>query len=115
MVRNKIVNNHRNGVTAIMTYVAHSPFLNHTGHKELANDIYANGDYDVYYEEQTGIGAFYAAYNYWGPLLPVPSLYGYVYYVPWVDSTHTLVCYTKDDCDPGIAPTTWGTIKTLYR
>jgi hypothetical protein len=115
LVRNKIVNNDGDGVIAIAEYIFAHPDLNHTGQKELANDIYGNSGYDVYYEEETGIGTFGATLNYWGRLIPIPTLYGNVDYVPWVDSSHTLMCHTKDDCYPTTSPTTWGGIKALYR
>ena len=89
MERNVITYNAEYGVEAIMDYIYDSPCLNCSWVPESANDVYGNGWYEVYYEEQTGLGLFEATYNYWGTLCPDPSrFFGNVSISIWVDSTH---------------------------
>jgi parallel beta-helix repeat protein len=116
MLRNTIRHNTWDGVGAWMTYVMASPSLNQTGYKENANDIYGNGGYAVWYHEETGFGLFGASKNYWGTLCPESAkFYGRVDWIPWVDGTHTTVCYDCESCQPATSPTTWGSIKAMFK
>jgi hypothetical protein len=112
----KIVNNGWNGVTAIMDYVLNTPCLNCTWRIEMANDVHGNGNYDVYYWEETGAGLLEARMNYWGTMCPDPSqFYGRVNWTPWTDSTHSTLCSDCDSCGNAIEPATWGAIKAMFR
>jgi hypothetical protein len=116
MERNVITYNARYGVEAIMDYIYDSPCLNCSWVPESANDVYGNVEYEVYYEEETGLGLFEATYNYWGTLCPDPyRFFGNVSIPIWVDSTHTVVCNDCDSCYHSTEPSTWGTIKAMYR
>jgi hypothetical protein len=112
----RIVNNGWNGVTAIMEYALNTPCLNCTWRIEMANDIYGNGNYDVYYWEETGFGLLEARINYWGTTCPDPSrFYGRVNWTPWTDSAHALYCSDCDSCGNSTEPLTWGAIKALFK
>jgi hypothetical protein len=116
MHSNKIIGNGKYGVYDCTYYVYQSPCLNCTLTKETANDVYGNGLYDVYFVEETGLGLFGACYNYWGTLCPDSSrFYGRVDISVWVDSTHTVVCTDCDSCYHSTQPTTWGSIKGMFR
>ena len=113
---NKIINNGWAGVYADMDYAYNTPCLNCRHYRELANDVYGNGEYDVYYDEETGLGLFEATFNYWGTLCPEPlRFYGRVNWSPWVDSTHTVLCSDCDTCHHETNPTTWGNIKVMFK
>jgi hypothetical protein len=112
----KIINNGWSGVTADMDYVLHSPCLNCAGDEQTANDVYGNAAYDVYYWEETGLGLLEASVNYWGTHCPDSSrFHGRVDWTPWVDSTHTVRCSDCESCGQATQPTTWGSIKAMFR
>jgi hypothetical protein len=92
-----------------------APCFNCGMQKSTANDIYGNGSYDIYYEDDTGLGLIEARFNYWGSLCPVPSLHGNITLVPWVDSSHTLQCDACGSCHDATQPATWGSIKAIFR
>lgn len=116
MESNIITFNMENGVSAFMDDPWSSPCLNCAWLPERANDVFGNGEYDVYYEEDTGLGLLEARYNYWGTLCPDPvRFFGNVSTPVWVDSTHTVVCTDCESCYHSTEPTTWGTIKAMYR
>lgn len=116
MHSNRIIGNGKYGVEDLTDYILDSPCLNCTWTKETANDVYGNGLYDVYFLDEAGLGRFEARYNYWGTLCPQESqFYGRVGVEVWVDSTHTVVCTDCDSCHHSTEPTTWSTIKALFR
>jgi len=116
MQANTIVGNGKHGVYAEMDYIYQSPCLNCTFELEMANNVYGNGWYDVYYIESTGLGLFMAIYNYWGTLCPDPSrFYGRIDVSVWTDSTHTVICTDCENCYHSTEPTTWGKIKAMFR
>ena len=84
-----------------------------------ANDIYDNTGYDLSYEccrlgEQPWPP--YAPLNYWGSRCPDSAtvFHGPVVFEPWVDSTHTEIL-NRSDCPDATEPTTWGSIKAMFR
>ena len=81
-----------------------------------ANDFYDNASYDIWYEHSGGVNGVMAKLNYWGAECPdfESKFYGDVYYVGWVDSTHTRII-TPGDCPGAAEPTTWGLIKAMFR
>ena len=84
--------------------------------REYANDIWGNGEYDVYHWEKTGLGLMTATHNYWGTLCPDSSRFcGRIDWTPWVDSTHTVLCSDCENCHHGTEPSTWGSIKAMFR
>ncbi len=113
---NRIINNGWAGVYVYTQCYSNMPCLNCRHYKGHANDVYGNGEYEVYCDELTGLGLFEAAYNYWGTVCPDSSrFYGEVNWTPWVDSTH-MAAYS--DCrspDHSTRPTTWGTIKAIFK
>ena len=116
MESNRIVDNGNYGVYARMDDWLYSPCLNCMRGRETANDVYGNGLYDVYYVENTGFGLFEATLNYWGTPCPQPGrFHGRVRWTPWVDSTHTILCSDCDSCGDATEPTTWGSIKAMFR
>ena len=93
-----------------------APCFNCSWEEETANDIYGNGAYDIYFRDDTGNDLIEARYNYWGTLCPSASqFYGRVSWIPWVDSTHTVLCSDCESCHHATEPTTWGSIKAMYR
>jgi len=81
-----------------------------------ANDFYDNVSYDIKYEHSGGVSGVAAKLNYWGADCPdFPSkIFGTVYYGPWMDSSHTRFL-TQADCPGAAEPSTWGSIKALFR
>jgi hypothetical protein len=81
-----------------------------------ANDFYDNASYDIWYEHSGGVNGVMAKLNYWGAECPdfETKFHGDVYYVGWVDSTHTRII-TPDDCPGAVKSTTWGSIKAMFK
>jgi len=83
------------------------------------NDIFDNTGYDLSYECcRLGEDPWpvYARLNYWGSRCPDSAtvFHGPVYYEPWVDSTHTEIL-NRSDCPDATEPTTWGSIKAMFK
>jgi hypothetical protein len=68
-----------------------SPGFNGSWLSELANDIYDNGSWDIYYHHTGPDAPLMAIYNCWHAECPnfAARVYGNVMYSPWLDSTHT--------------------------
>jgi hypothetical protein len=81
-----------------------------------ANDFHDNGSWDIWFEHSIPQALVMAIYNYWGSDCPDfgSKIYGRVDYSPWVDATHDTIII-EDDCAEAIEPTTWGTIKLIYK
>jgi len=93
-----------------------APCFNCSWERETANDIYGNGSFDIYFRDDTGHDLVEATYNYWGTLCPsAPQFYGAVSWIPWVDSTHTVLCTDCGSCEHSTEPATWGVIKAMFR
>ncbi len=80
------------------------------------NNIYGNGRYDLYFLDDTREATFDATLNYWGSDCPdfEGRIYGPVDCTPWTDATHSRIL-TEEDCPGATEPTTWGSIKAMYR
>ncbi|MFH1312115.1 MAG: right-handed parallel beta-helix repeat-containing protein [Candidatus Eisenbacteria bacterium] len=117
--RNVIAYNEDGGVWVYSDPPLASPDFNGTWLPEEANDFYGNGGYDIryMYDPEQGQGLVMAIYNWWGSDCPnfASRIYGSnVVYSPWLDSTHT-VAITEADCQGATEPTTWGSIKAMFR
>ena len=90
--------------------------LNGSGNPANGNNIYDSGWYDVYFENESAVGAFDASLNYWGSDCPdlETRIYGPVTYSPWTDATHSSIL-SEEDCPEAAEPATWGAIKAMYR
>jgi len=93
-----------------------APTFNGSWEPELANDFYGNTALDIRYDHPAGLAGIMAIYNYWGSSCPnfAGKLEGEVIYSPWMDSTHTVVL-TEQDCPGATEPSTWGSIKAMFR
>jgi len=93
-----------------------TPWFNGSWEDALANDFYDNGGFDISYNHGAGISGLMAIYNYWGSRCPdfEHKLHGDITYSPWMDSTHTARIYTVD-CPGATEPSTWGSIKAMFR
>ncbi|MFH1314113.1 MAG: right-handed parallel beta-helix repeat-containing protein [Candidatus Eisenbacteria bacterium] len=93
-----------------------SPTFNGSWLPELANDIYDNGSWDIFYDHTGADAPLMAIYNCWRAECPefATRVYGTVMYSPWMDSTHTRLIYTVD-CETATEPSTWGSIKAMFR
>ncbi len=93
-----------------------SPDFNGSWLPELANDIYDNGSWDIFYEHTGPDAPLMAIYNCWRAECPdfPRRVYGNVMCSPWLDSTHTRLIYTVD-CETPTEPSTWGAIKAMFR
>jgi hypothetical protein len=93
-----------------------APWFNGSWLPENANDFYGNSGWDIWYEHTSEQGLVMAPYNYWGSDCPdfATKIHGGVIYSPWMDSTHTQVL-TEDDCPEASDPSTWGSIKAIFR
>jgi hypothetical protein len=112
--RNVIAHNDGFGVWVWSDPPLACPWFNGGWEPEMANDFYDNGDYDIWYAHSGTDALLMAIYNYWGTDCPdfANCVYGRVKTSPWVDSTHSEV-YTE--CPHAAEPTTWGSIKAIYR
>jgi hypothetical protein len=93
-----------------------SPTFNGSWLPELANDIYDNGSWDIFYHHTGPDAPLMAIYNCWRAECPDfgTRVYGNVMYSPWLDSTHTRLIYTVD-CETRGDASTWGKIKAMFR
>jgi hypothetical protein len=93
-----------------------APYFNGSWLPENANDFYDNAGWDIYYVHTHQQALVMAIWNYWGEDCPDFSsrIYGRVDYTPWTDSTHTRLL-NPEVCAQGREPSTWGTIKALFR
>ena len=93
-----------------------TPGFNGSWLPEEANDFYDNGAWDIWYAHSGDWDLVMAIYNYWGSDCPdfASKIHGRVNYNPWMDSTHTEV-FVDEDCQEATEPTTWGSIKSLFR
>jgi len=93
-----------------------APTFNGSWEPELANDFYGNTALDIRYGHPPGLAGIMAIYNYWGSNCPnfAGKLQGEVIYSPWMDSTHTVVL-TEKDCPGATEPSTWGSIKAMFK
>jgi len=93
-----------------------APGFNGSWEPELANDFYGNTTLDIRYDHPPGLAGVMAIYNYWGSNCPdfAKKFEGEIIYSPWMDSTHTVV-FEEDDCPGATEPTTWGSIKAMFR
>ena len=115
--RNVIAYNVSGGVYVNVDPPLATPDFNGGWEDALANDFYGNGGFDISYIHGGGLtGPLMAIYNYWGSRCPdfEHKLNGDVKYSPWVDSTHTERIYVVD-CPGATEPSTWGSIKALFR
>ena len=117
--RNVIAYNEDGGVWVYADPPLATPGFNGGFLPEEGNDFYGNGGYDIHYQyaPASGQGLLMALYNYWGSDCPDFStkIYGeYVNHFLWLDSTHTVVL-NEDDCPGATEPTTWGSIKAMFR
>jgi len=114
--RNIIAHNDSIGVWVYADPPLAAPDFNGGGVLWDANDFYDNGGPHISYSHSAGPGFLVAQYNYWGSNCPDFSaiLEGEVVYSPWVDSTHTQGL-NEDDCLEATEPTSWGSIKAMFR
>jgi hypothetical protein len=114
--RNVIAHNESYGVYIYCDPPLAAPDFNGSWVPELANEFYDNGGTDIWYHYASPTGFVMALYNYWGSKCPdfQSEVHGGVNYSPWVDSSHTVIL-TQEDCPGATAPSTWGSIKALYR
>lgn len=93
-----------------------SPGFNLHWNKAEANDIYENGSWDIWYAHSGDDALVMAILNYWGSDCPDfdSRIHGRVNHTSWVDSTHTRII-TEADCPNAAQPTTWSSIKAMYR
>lgn len=93
-----------------------APSFNGSWLPENANDFYDNAGWDIYYEHSHPQALVMAIWNYWGEDCPDFSsrIHGRVDYTPWTDSTHTRLL-NSEVCAQGREPSTWGTIKAMFR
>ncbi len=102
------------GVWAGSNTYGETPSLNAAGDPEMANDIYNNIGVQACAVTNVGLNEMHAVANYWGRVCPdcTSTFKGHIWYWPWVDSTHTTLVW---NCSQGVEPTTWGSIKALFR
>jgi hypothetical protein len=114
--RSVIAHNEQYGVCVWVDPPIASPTFNGSWLPELANDIYDNGSWDIFYDHTGPDAPLMAIYNCWRAECPdFPTrVYGNVMYSPWMDSTHTRMIYTVD-CQTSAEPSTWGSIKAMFR
>jgi hypothetical protein len=93
-----------------------APGFNGSWLPENANDFFDNAGWDIWYAYSTPDALVMAIYNYWGTECPdfTSRLHGRVLYSPWMDSTHTVVL-NEDHCPQAVEPSTWGSIKAMFR
>ncbi len=111
-----IAHNLGDGVRIYTDPAPAAPNFNGSWLPEEANDIYDNAGWDIWYAHSCGHCLVMAIYNYWGSDCPdfAAKIHGRVVYSPWMDSTHTHV-FTESDCPEAIEPSTWGSIKAMFR
>jgi parallel beta-helix repeat protein len=114
--RNIIAHNESVGVDIYADPPLAAPDFNGGKALEEANDFFDNGSCHICYRHSAGPGFVVAQYNYWGGDCPDSSeiFKGEVVYSPWVDASHSKGM-TIDDCQGATEPSTWGSIKALYR
>jgi hypothetical protein len=114
--RNVIVNNGQHGLY-VQTDVYAEPYLTTGWLPENGNSIYGNAEYDLYNAVEDQRGVVEARCTYWGSDCPdfeqVIGGPGRVNYLPWCDSTHTEE-YVQCPPQPTL-PSTWGSIKEMFR
>jgi hypothetical protein len=105
-----------NGGHGVSIWSDPPPSFNGGLEMSMANDFYGNGGYDIEYNHDPDAWGLTAKINYWGSDCPDFSLKvkGRVFYSPWVDSTHT-VRLDEEDCPGATEPSTWGSIKAMFR
>jgi hypothetical protein len=114
--RNVIVNNGQYGLY-VQTDVFYEPYLTTEWLPRNGNSIYGNAEYDLYNAVEDQRGVVEARCTYWGSDCPdfeqVIGGPGRVNYLPWCDSTHT---EEYVECPPQLTlPSTWGSIKEIFR
>jgi hypothetical protein len=115
-IANKVIHNEGIGVCMFNDPLLAVPILNGTGKLEGANDVYGNGTWEIWCENAGPVDLVMAVYNYWGSDCPcfTSEVHGSVDYSPWVDSTHSVIL-SESNCPDAVLPTTWGSIKAMYR
>jgi len=113
---NKISNNTEDGVVLYPYNQLATPDFNGGLDPNYANDFSGNGGCAIYNGYPGATAGVLAKFNYWGSRCPNFSalFHGPVDYEPWVDSTHTEILHPHD-CPDATEPTTWGSIKALFR
>jgi hypothetical protein len=111
-----IAHNESRGISVSTDPPIASPGFNGSWLPGLANDIYDNGSWDIYYYHTGPDAPLMAIYNCWHAECPnfATRVHGNVMYIPWLDSTHTKLIYTVDCAGPTEA-STWGSIKAMFR
>ena len=114
--RSIIAHNEEFGISVGTDPPIASPTFNGSWLPELANDIYDNGSWDIFYDHTGPDAPLMAIYNCWRAECPdfPRRVYGNVMYSPWLDSTHTRLIYTVD-CETSTEPSTWGSIKAMFK
>jgi hypothetical protein len=114
--RNIIAHNEEHGAYVYCDPPLASPDFNGGSWLEKANRIYDNGTWDIWYAHTGTDAIIMAQVNFWGSNCPnlVGRVHGRVDYIPWTDSTCTLIL-TEDDCPQATQPATWGGIKAIFR
>jgi hypothetical protein len=113
---NKICNNTQDGVVIYPDPELAAPGFNGGLDPNYANSFSGNGGYAIYNGFEDPTTSVFAEFNYWGSRCPDFSalFYGPVDYEPWVDSTHTEILHPHD-CPDATEPSTWGSIKAMFR